>query len=71
MLESETEYVEQRGQLLDSIERGESDLREAVQALTGVARRQFMLSAYIRSAPLRWVIGAFLVGAWLGTQRHE
>jgi len=61
-------FADQRDELLESIERDQEEVRIAVQELTGAARSAFDLSEYIRSAPLAWTLGAFLVGAWLGSR---
>jgi len=65
------EYVEQREQLLDSIEKGESALREAMLDLANVAHQQLAPSEHIRSSPFPWLAGAFLVGAWMGARRRD
>lgn len=63
-----TDFTEQRAELLESIERDQEEVRVAVQELAGAARSAVDLSEYIRSAPLAWTLGAFLVGAWLGSR---
>ncbi|MDZ4684424.1 MAG: hypothetical protein SH850_04990 [Planctomycetaceae bacterium] len=62
-----TGFADQREELLESIEREQEEVRVAVQELAGAARSAFDLNGYIRSAPLAWTLGAFLVGAWLGS----
>jgi len=64
-----TDFTEQREELLESIERDQEEVRVAVQELAGAARSAVDLSEYIRRAPFAWTLGAFLVGAWLGSSR--
>ena len=59
-------FEEQRDGLLQEIQRDQEELRRAVQELTGTARLQFALSERIKSAPLSWLLGGFLLGVWLG-----
>jgi len=63
-----TDFAEQRDDLLQSIERDQEEVRVAVQELTGAARSKFNVSEHIKEFPLTWAIGAFLVGAWLGSR---
>lgn len=62
------DFAEQRAGLLLSIEREQDDLRVALHELTDAAGDKIDIAAYIRSSPLAWTLGAFLVGAWLGTR---
>ena len=64
----DTEYVDQRGELVQSLERDEQELRLAVRELTGAARLKLDLSERIKEFPLTWVIGSFLLGLWLGSR---
>ncbi|MFN2376271.1 MAG: hypothetical protein ABR538_07020 [Candidatus Binatia bacterium] len=61
-------FAEQRADLLLSIEREQDDVRVALHELTDAAGDKLDAAAYIRSSPLAWTLGAFLVGAWLGTR---
>lgn len=61
-------YTEQRDQLLQSIEQDDEKVRVAVHELAGAARCKLDVSERIKQAPLTWVIGACLVGAWLGSR---
>jgi hypothetical protein len=63
-----TDFAEQREDLLQSIEQDQEEVRVAVQELTGAARSKFNVSAHMREFPLTWAMGAFLVGAWLGSR---
>jgi hypothetical protein len=64
-----SEYAEQRDQLLESIERDQEELLEAVHELGDAAKATFDMSERIREHPLSWVIGGLLVGLWLGYRR--
>ena len=63
-----TDFAEQREDLLQSIERDQEEVRVAVQELTGAAGSKLDVSEHIKKFPLTWAIGAFLVGAWLGSR---
>ncbi len=63
-----TDFAEQREDLLQSIEHDQEEVRVAVQELTGAARSTLNASAYIKEFPLAWTMGAFLVGVWLGSR---
>jgi len=63
-----TDFAEQRENLLQGIERDQEEVRVAVQELTGAARSKLTVTAHIRKYPLTWVIGAFVVGVWLGSR---
>jgi hypothetical protein len=61
-----SEYAEQRDVLLESIEREQEELLDAVHDLTESARATFDLGDRIREYPLSWLVGGLLVGLWLG-----
>ena len=61
-------YTEQRDHLLQSIERDEEQLRVTMHELAGVARCKLDVAERIKESPLAWVIGACLMGAWLGSR---
>jgi hypothetical protein len=63
--------MDQREVLVESIERDEQELREAVQELTGAASTQLQISERIKQAPLPWLLGGFLLGIWLGSGRER
>lgn len=65
-MENGGDFAERREDLLQSIERDEEELREAMHELADVAEHKLNLTEYIRAAPLAWVIGAFCFGIWLG-----
>jgi hypothetical protein len=62
------DFTEERENLLQSIERDQEEVRVAVQELTGAARAKLSVNEQIKELPLTWAIGAFLVGAWLGSR---
>jgi hypothetical protein len=61
-------YTEQRDHLLQSIERDEEKVRVAMHELAGVARFKLDVGERIKQFPLTWVVGACLVGMWLGSR---
>ncbi len=63
----DSDAIEQREELLQSIERDEEELRDAVHDLTGAARSRLDVGEWIREAPLAWLVGGVLLGVWLGT----
>jgi len=62
-----TDFGERREDLLQSIERDQEEVRVAMHELTGAAGSTLDVSEHIKRFPLTWAIGAFLVGAWLGS----
>jgi hypothetical protein len=62
-------YTEQRDHLLQSIEQDDEKVRVAMHELAGAARFKLDVGEHIKQFPLTWVIGACLVGAWLGSRR--
>ncbi len=68
MAVDKTDFAEQREDLLQGIERDQEEVRVAMHELTGAARSTLNVSEHIRQFPLTWAIGAFLVGAWLGSR---
>ena len=65
---NQTDFAEQREDLLQSIERDQKEVRVAVQELTGAARSKFDVREHIKEFPLTWAMGAFLIGVWLGSR---
>lgn len=61
-----SEYADQRDELLDSIERDQAEVRVAVHELTDAAREQLDLGEHIKRFPMAWLLGGFLLGLWLG-----
>ena len=55
--------------LRERVEEQEVELHDAVQELEDVTRRAIDARQWIRSRPLLWAAGAFLVGAWLGGRK--
>ena len=64
----DTNFAEQREDLLQSIERDQQEVRVAMHDLTGAARSKLDLSEHIREFPLTWALGALLIGVWLGSR---
>lgn len=62
---------ERHEELLQSIEEDEEVLREAVHELAEATERKLDVTRFVRASPIEWVFGAFCVGLWLGTDRHE
>ncbi len=60
------DYTEQRGELLQSIEHDEAEVRVAVQELAGAAQVKLDLGEHIKRFPVAWLIGGFLLGLWIG-----
>ena len=63
----ETDFADQREDLLESIQRDLEAVRVAAHELTGAAESRLDVSEYIKAFPLTWAIGAFLLGVWLGS----
>ena len=61
-------YTEQRDHLVRSIEQDDEKMRVATHELAGAVRVKLDLGERIKQSPLTWVIGACLVGAWLGSR---
>jgi len=64
-------FATQREDLLQSIERDQEEVRVAVQQLADVAEAKLDVGERIKAFPLTCVVGAFLVGVWLGSQRRS
>lgn len=65
---SNSDFAEQRQDLLQAIERDQEEVRVAVHQLTDAAGAKLGVGEHIKKLPLTWAIGAFLVGAWLGSR---
>lgn len=66
-----SEYAEQRDELLESIERDQEELLEAVHELGDAAKATFDLAERIREAPVAWIVGGLIFGLWLGWKPPE
>lgn len=62
-------YVRERETLLQSIEHDQEDLHQALDELKNAAQQAIDLGAYIAERPTPWLVGAFVLGLWLGV-RH-
>jgi len=51
--------------LLESVERSQEELRQAVDELTTVAQNRLDLKERIADNPWAWLLGGFVVGLWL------
>lgn len=60
-------FAEQREHLLQSIDDYQKEVGIAVHEFTDAAESKLDVRAHIRQFPLTWVIGAALVGIWLGS----
>ena len=68
------DFAEQREDLLDLIAQDEEEVRIALHELSDAAEQKLDaldVTEHIRQAPLAWTVGAFLVGAWLGSRDHH
>jgi len=63
--------VDERAVLRQSIERDEAELRDAVEDLKVAVQSEFSLRHQISDHPVPWLVGGFLLGAWLGRRRHD
>lgn len=57
-----------RGVLVESIERDEKELEEALDDLQEAAQHTFSLSDKIAHRPWPWLVGGVLLGLWLGVR---
>lgn len=62
------DFAERREDLLQSIERDQEEVRDAVQELVDAAQVRLDVRERVKEFPLAWVIGACLVGLWLGSR---
>jgi len=60
------DYAMRRRDLVQSIEHGENQVRLALHDLSDAAGLKLDFGSQIRTSPMAWTIGAFLIGAWLG-----
>ena len=56
-----------REELLESVEREEVELKQAVDELTTAAQAQVDLGERMGARPWVWIAGAFGIGLWLGS----
>jgi len=64
--------VQTREALVSSLERDEEELEQALDELKVAVRRPFAIgenaAQHIAEHPLPWLVGALLVGLWLGSR---
>lgn len=65
---SNSDFAEQREDLLQSIELDQEEVRIAVHQLSVAAGVKFDVGERIKEFPLTWAIGGLLVGVWLGNR---
>lgn len=63
---SEADFEEQREDLRQTIERDQAVVRLALRDLSDAAGEKLDVKSHIQAHPLGWMIGAFVVGFWLG-----
>ena len=63
------DYDQQREELQRNVERGEHELREAVDDLKRAVNRPLAVVNEITRKPLPWLLCGVLVGIWLGARR--
>jgi hypothetical protein len=67
---SEAAYSDRRQELLRSIERDRAEMRRAVDDLRRAARKLSPRDRMV-SHPMPWILGALLLGVWLGNRKHS
>ena len=60
--------LQPRERLLQAIEHDSEDVRVALHDLTDAAGNKLDPGERIRTSPLAWTLGAFLVGTWPGSR---
>lgn len=63
--ETEGSLEEKKEALRESVDRGEQELRLAVDELTTAAQSRLDFKERIAESPWLWLIGGFAVGFWL------
>jgi hypothetical protein len=62
---AEESLEEKKEALRESVERGEQELRLAVDELTTAAQSRLDLGEKIADSPWPWLVGGFALGFWL------
>jgi len=62
----DADFQEQREDLRQTIEREQAVVRVALRDLSEAAGEKLDVKSHIQAHPLGWMVGAFLVGFWLG-----
>jgi hypothetical protein len=64
--------IERREALLESVERHEAELGQALDEFKEAVRRPFQVADHVRdhigARPLPWLLSSMLIGVWLGSQ---
>ena len=63
--DTEESLVHKKEALLESVERSQEELRQAVDELTTVAQHRLDLRERIAEHPWALLLGGFVVGMWL------
>jgi len=63
-------YSDRRQELLRSIEHNRAEMRRAVDDLRGAARKLSPRDRIV-SHPMPWILGALLLGVWLGNRKQD
>jgi ElaB/YqjD/DUF883 family membrane-anchored ribosome-binding protein len=64
------EIVETRERLLESVDRNERELREAVDELASAAHARLDLGERMSDRPWRWLATAATLGFWMGVRER-
>ena len=67
---SEDPIAVKRQELIESVEREETELKLAVDELSNAAQARVHLGERIAERPWLWLAGAFAVGLWVGAGRR-
>jgi hypothetical protein len=66
--------VERRQALLESVDRHQAELGQALDDFKDAVRRPFQVADHVRDRigehPLPWLLSSILIGLWLGSQRN-
>jgi hypothetical protein len=68
MASTDDPFAEKREMLLESVEKSEEELREAVSELTSAAQSQLDFGGKLAERPWLWLGGCFAIGLWLGSR---
>ena len=63
--------LDPRQELLEQAARHEQELERALGDLKHAVKRPFALGERVAQHPLPWLMGALLIGLWLGARNHH
>ncbi len=69
VVESNPPAVDEKEALRQSIERSETEFREAVEEFTAAVKSEVTLSGHIMDKPVAWLVGGFAVGVLVAWRR--